>query len=351
MMTSRNDSGQFNTKYELSEFSDLYDAYGEWVTINEAKETTATRLKAGVRAWLHWCENNDVHPFEAVESDVRSYIKSLQLDEAAETTITRKVASVSKYYHFLLTDPDTDADVGVNPTADIQLRKDYNITNSSEYVTVLHQENRDDIIALDCDRITPIFDHVPGKREAIRVRNKLICMMFWQTAVRSDELSRMRVANIDWEHGEIEIRSSKLNRDEHPDLYKRRVWWEENLDYLMRRWEDKRADFDPDGDCPYWFVTENGTQMDSAYMSRLVKRAATNAGVNEPLVRGPDGDVEQWLFTAHRLRHSRITYLANDPVNMDLNALRKMAGHVSSTRPLRMCRLIGILRGVRIVRH
>jgi integrase/recombinase XerD len=52
--------------------------------------------------------------------------------------------------------------------------------------------------------------------------------------------------------------------------------------------------------------------------------------VQEPLV-GSGDNTQQWLYTAHRLRHSRITYLANEAgpneEGMDLNALRMMAGH------------------------
>ena len=329
-MNGRNDRGQFEAKYTLSgEYKELSEEYSEWVTFNTNRDTTSERLKAGVRAWLHWCEQNDVDPYEATERDARRYIKAMRINENAETTITRRVASVSKFYHFLINDPDIVVEIESNPTVDIRLRRDYNISNRSEYVRVLHQEDRHDIIALEYDDIEPIFDHVPGRRAATKARNKLICMMFWQTAVRSDELSRFRVDKIEWDDRQIEIRSSKLNPEDHPDLYHRYVWWRPSLDYQLNRWMSKRSEFDPDDSSPYLFVTENGTQMDSAYMSKIVKQAAHNAGVNEPLVRGDDGEVKQWLYTAHRLRHSRISYLANDPVNMDANALRMMAGHVS----------------------
>lgn len=329
-MGTRDGKGRFETKYELDdEYSKFFDDYAVFVTINSRKESSTERLKAGVKAWLHWCQENDVQPFEATEDDVRSYIKAMQLAKHAETTITRRVASVSKYYHFLLTDPDTDASRETNPTRDVNLRRDYDITNQSEYVHVLHQEGRDDIIAIEYEDIQPIFDHVPGKRAATKTRNKLICMLFWQTAARSDELSRVRSNKIEWDNREITIRSAKLNRKDHPKLYQRRVWWEENLDYLMLRWKQKRSEFDPDGSSPYFFVTENGSQMNPSYMSRIVKKAAHNAGVNEPLVKDENGDVKQWLYTAHRLRHSRITHLANDPINMNLNSLRMMSGHAS----------------------
>lgn len=342
-MVERNDKGEFSGKYELSgELKELYEDYGEWVTLNTEKETTIDRLKAGVRAWMHWCVENDNHPYDVGEDEVRRYIKWMQLEEYADTTISRRFASVSKYYHFLRTDPDTNVGSEENPTRRINLRRDYEIRNQTEYVRVLDQEGRDDIIALPYEQIEPIFDNVPGKRAAIRVRNKLVCLLFWQTAVRSDELSRIRIKNVEpmakvngerkQLKGTIKVRSSKLNRKDHPKLYHRRVFFEKNLEVLMRRWESKREELVAGEDCPYYIVSENGTQMEPSTLSRMVKDAAHNAGVNEPLVRDKKGKVEQWLFTAHRLRHSRITYLANDAnggKGMNLNSLRMMAGHVS----------------------
>lgn len=326
----KNDEGQFSTKYELSDaYGELFDEYSGWMTINTDKTTTIDRLKAGVRAWLYWCEDNDIQPYEARERQIRRYIQSMQKRGLAETTITRRVASVSKYYHFLLTDPMVEVELEENPTKEIKLRKDHSISNLSEYIRVLDNEGRDDIIALSYERIEPIFDHVPGQRDATRIRNELICRLLWQTAVRSEEMSRFRVDNIEWDDREIKIRSAKLNRKDHPDLYHRRVWWESNLDYLMHRWNSKRSQFiDKDDESPYLFITEDGTQMSPSYISRIVKDAAHNAEVNEPLTRNEDGEVKQWLYTAHRLRHSRITHLANNVPDLDLNFIRMMAGHV-----------------------
>jgi integrase/recombinase XerD len=246
-------------------------------------------------------------------------------DDYADTTITRRFASVSKYYHFLATDPDIDRDIE-NPTADISLPRDYKVTNSSEYYRVLDLEGRKDIIAPSFEQLQPIFDHVPGQKQFTRLRNELICRLLWQTAVRSEELSRIRLDKISWDSRDIEFRSAKLNRDDHPDLYYRHVWWEPNLDMLMHRWKSKRSEADPEGDSPYLFIGEQGDQLEPSYISRIVKDAAFNAGIQEPLVRAEDGTVKQYLYTAHRLRHSRITHLANE-TDMDLNFIRMMAGH------------------------
>lgn len=322
----RNDKGQFTSDRDLSaKYSDLFIDYSEWITTSIDKGTTIDRLKAGVKAWLYWCQDNDIDPLTVDEDSVNSYIRTMIREDFADTTITRRFSSVSKYYHFLSTDPKTEADIE-NPTGDISLPRDHNIKNVSEYHRVLDLEGRKDIIAPSFDQLKPIFDHTPGSKEFIQTRNELICRLLWQTAVRSDELSRIRIKNISWDDRDIELRSAKLNRTDHPDLFYRHVWWEPNLDYLMQRWRSKRSEADPDQESPYLFIGEQGGQLDPGYISRIVKEAAFNAGIQEPLVRKPDGSVQQYLYTAHRLRHSRITYLANE-TDMDLNYIRMMAGH------------------------
>ena len=326
---TRNEKGQFEGKRELTKHKDLYQQYSEWLVINASKDTTITRRKSGAEAWLAWCENNDCDPITASPSDIRSFIKSMQLDGLVDTTICSRFASVSKFFHYLKTDPDRPDDEKIeNPTAEVNLRRDHDITNTAEYTSVIHREGREDIIAPSYEELKPLFEYAPGDTGFSKVRNELICRMFWQTALRSDELARVRVNKVDTDNRQIKIRSAKLNQEDHPDLYQRYVFYEPHLDYLIHRWLDKRAEKDPDEENSYFFIGQRGGQLNSAYLSRIVKEAAHNAGIQEPLAKDADGSVKQWLYTAHRLRHSRITHLANK-TDMDLNFIRMMAGHAS----------------------
>lgn len=327
-MSERGDGGQFGGGHSLDATQDLHDDYADWLHLYTENERTITRRESGAAGWLAWCEANDCDPVSAGKLDVVRYIKSLQRDGLAETTITNHYASVSKFYHFLLTDPEQSIDRDDNPTSDINLRRDHGIRNNSEYIKVVHKEGRDDIIAPGYQSLKPIFDHAPGGTGFTKTRNELLCRLFWQTALRSGEMARVRIDNIDWDERDIRVRSAKLNQNDHPDLYYRHVFWEPHLDYLMYRWRDKREEAVSGGDSPYLFVGSTGEQLSPSYMSRQVKKAAHNAGIQEPLVRDDDGSVGQWLYTAHRLRHSRITHLANK-TDMGLNFVRMLAGHAS----------------------
>lgn len=111
-----------------------------------------------------------------------------------------------------------------NPTEDISLPRDYGIQNLSEYVRVLDQEGKTGIISPSAADVRKLFEHVPGKRNFTQTRNELMVRLFWETALRSDEMSRVKMRNIDDDQREITVRSAKLNRNEHPDLYHRRMW-------------------------------------------------------------------------------------------------------------------------------
>jgi len=128
---SRNAKGQFEEKYPVDKHAGLYEGFAEWTRINTDKNSTIERLNAGVRVWFHWCEQNDVDPLRATEDDVKAYIRWNRTNEHAPTTITRRVGSVSKYYHHLKNDTEAEWLIECNPTADINLRRDFNIKNNA----------------------------------------------------------------------------------------------------------------------------------------------------------------------------------------------------------------------------
>jgi len=243
------------------------------------------------------------------------YISFLVEEDYAETTISRSFASVSKMYHHIDLHPRMD-DVD-NPTVGIELGRDFDISNTPSYK--VHQGQDDAYVTPSKSEVEKVLEHPPGTDT--QLRNRLILHLFWQTALRSDELSRVRADNVDLDEREIKVRSSKLNPEDHPKLYRRYVWWEPNLDYLMHRWWQERDD-----ESEFLLHGERGDQLNSAYLSRIVKRAAEEAGVQEPLTMDKNGNIHQYLWTAHRMRHARISYLANK-TDMDLHLVRMFAGH------------------------
>lgn len=321
---NRNDDGEFTSDAEVTEYRAIFDNYSGWLAAHTDNTRTVTRRKAGAKHWLIWCEENGTDPFTAGPTDIRTWIEDQKADDIAGTTISSRFASISKFYRWLITDSDTDTDIQEVPTEDVDPER-YDVDNSAEYVKIVHRQGRNDIIAPSYSEIQELFDVTTGRTDFIRVRNELICRLLWQTALRGDELSRVRVDNIDFDNRSITVRSAKLDRETHPDLYHRQTFYEENVDYLLHRYLDKREEIAND-DNPYLIVGNRGGQLKAPTISRIVKDTAHEAEKQEPLTTNADGTVKQWLYTAHRLRHARITYLANK-TDLDLNFIRMIAGH------------------------
>jgi len=328
---NRNDDGEFTATEDVTEHRDLFDAYSGWLAGHTDNTRTVTRRKAGSKHWLLWCENTGTDPLSAVPDDVRDWLKEQKADGLAGTTISSRFASVSKFYRWVLTDSDSESTIDENPTEEVDPAR-YDIYNSAEYINVVHRQGRQNIIAPSRSEVEKLFDVSIGRTDFVRVRNELICRLLWQTALRGDELSRVRFDNVDLDDRAITVRSAKLDREAHPDLYHRQTFYEENLDYLLHRYIDMREEKANDNN-PHLIVGNRGGQLKAPTISRIVKDTAHEAGIQEPLTTNSDGSVKQWLYTAHRLRHARITYLANK-TELDLNFIRMIAGHAKISTTL-----------------
>ena len=319
---------QFEKEHELIEYSELFNNFLEFALGKYDSDDSFDTRERGVRAWLSWCEGGAensvrVDPLNAGEGEIHAYITELNT-EYADTTIASQVSSVAVFYEWAISDPAIDTSIDENPTADLDLKSKYNIDpQTSEYVKILRREGRKDVKALPKKRIENLFSHA-GKPA---IRNELIIRLMWQTALRCDEMTRIKLDNIDWDNRQIRIRSSKLNPDDHPDLYHRYVYWEPNLDLLMKEWaEVARKEEGPyHNESEYLFLTDQSPQMRPSHISRIVKEAAHRAGEQEPMGEDGNGNT-RWLITGHRIRHSAISHWANE-TDLDLHHIRKVAGH------------------------
>lgn len=79
----------------------------------------------------------------------------------------------------------------------------------------------------------------------------------------------MKMRNIDDDQREFTVRSARLNRKEHPNLYHRRVGWSQDLDRPMRCWRSLRKNVVDDS--TYLFVDSGGDQLSPSYLPRIVK--------------------------------------------------------------------------------
>ncbi|AEN07330.1 integrase family protein (plasmid) [halophilic archaeon DL31] len=323
----RNDKGQFSSDITLNgRYKELHEAYLEALVQADTNDRTFDARQKGTLYWLSFCQDNDLEPFEAEDSDVRSYFKQIR-NQYANTTLGGMISSVTMFYETLMHDPDIDTEMERVPTHKFSLYNDYDISTSiPDYIQVHAREAKEDIKTADMERVRRLYGHAPGKKPETKTRNELMLRLLATTAVRGDELVRIREDNVDKEERSIYLNSSKL--EPHQDLYNRYVFYPPELDYLMTKWTERhRKSFSSYADdSPYLFLSTHSESLEPSTVSRMVKQTAFNAGEQEPLMT-ENREVKQWFFTSHRLRHSCISYWVNSCPEIGIAKAAMMAGH------------------------
>lgn len=305
---------------------DLHEKYCAFLK-KGGKSTTLQTRRSGLQQWMVYCQNHGVDPTTAEDRDVREFID--QNLHKADTMIASLLSTVSVFYVWACRRGYCET----NPAEDVSLDDtDYNQIDpqTSQKVKILQKrgETDDAIVAISPEKIQTLFEHpgTPAKR------NELILRLLYQTGVRSVELSNISISNIDFGKRKIRITSAKASSGDENHI--RYVFYHENLDYLMREWvKNQRPSYSPAENSEYLFLTQQKPKMRPSYISRIVKRRAKAAGINEPISEDAAGNT-RWLVTAHTLRHSMASHAANGSHPADqsdngipVHMLAKILGH------------------------
>lgn len=348
----RDDKGQFSSPDDKQISEEMQKLLQEYITsLQQQKQDTAQSTietrKREVRYWFAFCESNGINPLAATTSDVRGYLQTIT--HLSDTTVGSYYRSVQSFYSIVSNDQANDKlELGHGHPCgnnEINLRDDYRIFESSAEYRRQHHVSADeidgarntdnDVLALKPDAVRQLFNNAPGARRETQLRNEIAIRLNWYTGCRSVELSRLRVENVDWDACTINVKSAKLNPDQHPSLIRRDVCFPEKFKIQLKRWcTDVRHSHSTyaDRESGAILVTTHSDSMQPAHINDIVKEAARNAEIQRPL-RPPspahNEDIEEWLVTTHRIRRSAISYWVNDCAEIDLHQARRLAGHAN----------------------
>ena len=172
-------------------------------------------------------------------------------------------------------------------------------------------------------------DYVPAPRTLFELAFKLM----WYTTARGQAITDIEIDNIDREKGEILIPNLKPGDDEPP--YRTVVYPVERIEPLLAEWLD-RGRRETLGmhtrESSYLFPSLERPRKENkeiklrpSFLSKKVRGAAQDAGINEVLGTDANGKT-RWKVTSHTLRHSSITYLANQTTT-PIHLVSRQAGH------------------------
>lgn len=317
--------GRSGVSYMTSE--DIITAYMQDIDREKTEKSMHSRQTRRGR-FEQYIQENDVELLDLDGDDIYLYINYLKNDGLADQTIIGYTQFVFNLCEFLLVDPRYDPSFD-----DSILERDYyeeqNIDlDSPEYIKRRKRQDKKNIKSIDLEHIKAVATYTIDPQ----IRNELIIRLLWQTALRAEELARIKIGNIDFDKREIEIRSAKLEPKH--ELYTRKVFYHENLDFLMDKYRNyERPRYKSAEDSDYLFVSRKSEKISSGIVSRIVRESAKRAEksgeydftVQEQMYTDSQGN-PRYFVTAHRIRHSAISYWANVR-ELPIHQIRMMAGH------------------------
>lgn len=226
--------------------------------------------------------------------DLRAYLAALARRGLSESTVKRRIAVMKVFYRHL----EEEGLIGHSPAR--QLRKRYIV--SRRIPRVMSPRQIESILRVAFVAVSN-EQNFPGPRLARRLRNLSIVEVLFSTGIRSDELVKLDLRDIDLERRTLHIKG-KGRRERQSYLSSGEVV-ASLKDYL-----EQRAALVPTTEAV--FLNRYGHRL-HVQSVRTVFRALARAA-NVP----PE-------FTPHCLRHSMATYLVEN--GADVRSIQEILGH------------------------
>lgn len=289
-------------------------------------EGTANRYTQDVRDWAEWLENpgtKDYDPnsrdrdaktlWDATTHDLRKYLRQMLNNGGyAGGTVSMRESSISMFYQEasrMAEDPALSIPETENPAKDLDLSGWTALKNG----TKKEQNLKEGVQYLEPGEIGTLAENVPKPR----LRNELIVRLLYHTGLRRTELTETRLEDIDTDERAIKVRANKTHQN-------RTVYYQSELDTLLKRWLKVERKSLATAGSEYLFPTTHSEQIDPNRITRLVKEAAEQAGLQSNVHTDAAGNV-RGKVTAHVLRHSFAVQSIKN--GMDTRRLQKLMGH------------------------
>jgi len=325
-------------RLDTEEYTDLLQRAKELIHSEYKKEGTIDGYSKRFRYFLSWCDDrDDVDPYNISEDDLKNYIRYLKGNQSPHS-ISARVVALSSTYDILIQENIAES----NPAKGFNTEGELNFGLTNQRTIAENRQGPN----TNYDTITPeefelMLKHVPNPR----TRNELMLKMMWSLMIRAREVTTIELQHIHQDDNKIQIKDTKKNvsdKDQWFDAY-----YKDDLTYLLNRWINSERhnlckhawpqNHEKANDEQYLFVTDQQAKMDPSHVSRIVKRSANRAdkalgiepeaekGIQRKIATDASGKRSRWKVTAHTLRRSAATHLANKtdyPLHMladDLN--------------------------------
>jgi len=250
-------------------------------------------IERGLIPFLH--QRGKFEVGEITKADIRDYLDYVAISRGnSNVTRARKLAAIKSFFNYLVENEGLE----VNPAASIRSPK----IPEKEPAYLTEEE---------CIRLLTTVAR--KARRQVRERDLAMVILFLHTGVRVSELTKLELANVDLDRGQIKI-TRKGNKEQYLHLNGEAV-------SILARYLDNR----PEALNGRFFVGNNGGNLERRYVYGIVRRYLKLAGIDKGK-RGP-----------HILRHTFCTRLHQKGVAPF--TIKDLAGHKSLNTTMRYIRI------------
>lgn len=269
---------------------------------DKAKGTFEAR-KTDLRAYNEYLDGRGLDVTGVEKQDVHQFLRK-EGSKYADATVESRYWSVKTLYDYLAGIWDLMEETPFEELSP----KNYSGNGKSK-------QTEADLVYVTPEEVDLMANNVADPK----LRNEAILRLLFQTGMRRQELRSAKLENVDRDNRSIMIQDAK-----DPEKH-REVHYQPSLDFLMQQWiEVYRDSYGPAADSPYLFVTQRSEHLGDNRLSRIIRKAADEAGIQETLYEDAAGK-KRYRVTAHAFRHGHAVEAVKSGI--DIRRLQLHMGH------------------------
>ena len=243
---------------------------------------TMDNYQRDIQDFFDYLENYSIKYNEITKVDVINYLKFLDECKLSNASISRHLSSLRTFYNYLV----NHNKIKTNPFNRVS-----NPKKEKKLPTYLYE-----------DEIRDILDNLSDE-DIYKRRDRLIMELFYSTGMRLNELSNIRLNDINGDEIKVIGKGSKERI-----VYLDKVAKQLLADYL----KNDRSEFKPVDS--YLILNKDGKRLSNRSIENIVNRIIREASIKKHV-------------TPHTIRHSFATHMLNN--GCDLKVVQELLGHES----------------------
>lgn len=255
---------------------DLFDGFDKYLLHVKQNQSAGTYKCYKSHAFTMIKDFNDINVVSFNQIDTQAiyrYIDLLRYRNCCNATINKRIQTLLRCYKHL-------SKLGLVPQRDFDFTK--------------LKEKTPQLVVIDEATLKKILKHI----KTLQDKSQLMVLLMLSTGVRRNELTLIRLENIDYRRNRIYLIDTKCDSG-------RYIFYDPQITELI-----KRVAF---GHTTYLFEEADGTHTSANAISMVVKRIATHLNIKG--------------LSPHKFRHTYATMLLKNGAN--IGAVRLLMGHSS----------------------